>query len=113
MIMPNNWIGNYNDSYIDKSVSNYLQNYLNDYYSQFNKNNTIQIDGEWQGIFAITPDSYPYIGPIPNKTNSYISAGFNSYGLSQTFNAGKAIAKMIIGEKPDPFVDIFLPNGRM
>lgn len=107
----NEWIGDYNDSVINQNVSEYLQSYLNKYFKNIiNNTNEIKIDYEWQGIMGLTKDGYPYIGPIVNMTNAYVVAGFNGDGMDQTFNAGKAIAAMIVGKNPMPFVDIFLPT---
>ena len=109
----NEWIGDYNDSYVDENVSEYLVNYLNDLYPEIknSSNGGITIQIEWQGIMGFSDDYIPWIGPLTNKTDEsgYICAGFTGGGMDYTWGGGKAIAQMIVGQKPDNFVEIFLP----
>eukprot|EP01084_Bolivina_argentea_P018784 34958_1 len=108
-----NWMNDCNDSVIDTHLSNEIQTFLIKYYPLFKQINGIQIDMQWTGVRTVTKDGYPYIGPIVNMANCYICAGFNGLGLSQALNGGNAIASMIVGQTPKPFIDIFLPNKRM
>ena len=67
---------------------------------------------EWQGIMGFTDDGLPYVGPLLNKKNAYICAGYTGSGMSYAFNAGKSIADMILNNDPSPFVEAFLPSSR-
>eukprot|EP01084_Bolivina_argentea_P255672 430150_1 len=110
---PSNWINNFNDSNIDKNIETYLQNYLYSYYPQIKENQYMNnFSMQWQGIMGFTNDGLPYIGPIVNKKNAYICAGYTGSGMTYAFNGGKAIANMIMNKKPNPFVNQFLPESR-
>ncbi len=37
----------------------------------------------------------PHIGPIPNRPNQYICAGFNGHGMPLILLSTKGVAKMI------------------
>eukprot|EP01084_Bolivina_argentea_P159637 278005_1 len=108
------WNGNYNDSEIDENMTQFLIEYLSNNYEFVLKENGIETDMIWQGIVGATMDGKPFIGPIVDMPNAYISAGFHGLGLSEAFTAGKDIANMIIGrETSQYFNDIFLPSSRM
>lgn len=112
-IAPNNWINNYDDSDIDETVEKYLQNYLYEYYPKIADGKYMdEIYMQWQGIMGFTNDGLPYIGPLVNKKNAYICAGYTGSGMSYAFNAGNAISDMILNKDPSPFVEAFLPSAR-
>ena len=46
-------------------------------------------------VMGYTTDLQPHVGPIPNKPNAYILAGFNGHGMPIIFLAAKGIADMI------------------
>ena len=46
-----------------------------------------------------TSDFQPHVGPIPQKPNQYILAGFNGHGMPIIFLAAKAVADMIRNDK--------------
>ena len=102
----NQWIGNYNDSdIINTNVNEYLLKILGYH------NITTNIDMVWQGILTRIGGDFPYIGPLNDKNTSYIAAGYDGSGMSIAFNAGNAIASMIVGNKNYPFLPNFLPKN--
>lgn len=42
-----------------------------------------------------TTDLQPHVGPIPNRPNQYVLAGFNGHGMPVIFLAAKGVAEMI------------------
>ena len=40
-------------------------------------------------------DELPWVGPIPDKSNLYISAGYTGHGMVNTWLCGKAVAMMV------------------
>lgn len=42
-----------------------------------------------------TSDLQPHVGPVPNKPNQYILAGFIGHGMPIIFLAAKGVADMI------------------
>ena len=59
---------------------------------------SIQVENEWIGIMACTPDRNPLIGALKTRPNEYISAGYTGHGMPVAFLAGKNIADLIAGE---------------
>lgn len=57
----------------------------------------------WSGIRPCTPDSVPYIGPVPNQNDIFVATGHGTLGMTLGPVTGQAIAHMIDGEPtPDP-----------
>lgn len=56
-------------------------------------------DFSWAGAFAITKDSLPYIGPIPEIPNTYFALGFGGNGITFSVIAAGIIRDMILGKK--------------
>ena len=68
----------------------------------------------WSGIMAMTEDHLPLIGPIPDKPNQYICAGFNGYGFSHALLGGIIIKDYIqSGVSETPGARIFDPARLM
>ena len=42
-----------------------------------------------------TSDLQPHVGPVPQKPNQYILAGFSGHGMPVIFLAAKGVADMI------------------
>jgi len=43
-----------------------------------------------------TPDSAPFVGPIPGKAGQYIIAGFNGHGMARIFHCAPCLADVIL-----------------
>ena len=46
-----------------------------------------------------TSDLLPHVGPIPNRPNQHILAGFNGHGMPVIFLTAKAVAEMVGDDK--------------
>ncbi len=58
----------------------------------------------WGGLYAITPDDNPIIGPIPGVEGFICAAGFSGHGVMQSPAVGRLIAELITGR--ETFVDL-------
>lgn len=47
-------------------------------------------------------DEHPWVGPVPGKSNLFISAGYTGHGMPNTWLCGKAVAKMIEADSDGP-----------
>jgi glycine/D-amino acid oxidase-like deaminating enzyme len=64
----------------------------------------------WSGIMCMTRDGLPLVGPIPNKPNEYIAAGFNGYGYSHALMSSMIIKDYLTKDKSTlPGARIFDP----
>ena len=52
---------------------------------------------EWTGIMGFTEDYNPLVGPVPNRPNEYMLAGFSGDGMPRAFGAARDVSEMIIG----------------
>jgi sarcosine oxidase subunit beta len=59
----------------------------------------------WAGVFAVSADLHPLIGPIPRYANLYAIFGCNGTGFKVAPAVGKAIAEQILGTGT-PEIDI-------
>lgn len=70
----------------------------------------------WSGILSVTPDQVPIVGSVPTSLSGrkldggeWLAAGFNGFGMSQCWLAGRAIAQMALnGAKPEWLPEAFL-----
>ncbi len=54
------------------------------------------IAADWAGLYEVTPDDSPILGPIPNVAGLYICAGFSGHGLMHGPAAGLLMAEEIL-----------------
>ena len=62
------------------------------------------ISHAWAGLYEMTPDHNPIIGPAPDLGGFYSIAGFSGHGFQHSPAAGRIIADLISGR--DPGLDI-------
>lgn len=51
---------------------------------------------EWAGLYEVTPDAHPVIGPIATVRGLYVVAGFSGHGFMHGPIAGLLVAEQII-----------------
>lgn len=51
----------------------------------------------WTGILGMTPDSVPFVGPVPDLPGQYVIAGFNGHGMARIFGCAPGLVKMMMG----------------
>ena len=79
------------------------------------------LDFSWTGIIGWSTDGLPWVGPLPQLALSspcgaseFVCCGFSGHGMTQSWNAGRAVAEMVRGRDPAvsaiPFVRAFLPT---
>ena len=65
------------------------------------------MDYLWSNVDIITNDGLPYIGRL--KNNMLIGTGYNTWGLTNGFLAGKILSDIILN-KENEYIDLFDPN---
>jgi sarcosine oxidase, subunit beta len=62
----------------------------------------------WAGLYEMTPDAMPIIGPAAGCEGFYVIAGFSGHGFQHSPAAGRVLADLIAGRDPgldlSPFV---------
>jgi D-amino-acid dehydrogenase len=54
----------------------------------------------WYGWRPMTPDSLPFIGPVPAMGNVYLAAGHGMLGVSMSPATGRLVAELVTGQTP-------------
>lgn len=55
----------------------------------------------WAGLYELTPDSQPLVGPLPDRPGTWIAAGFSGHGFMMAPVIGEWLADwMIRGRSP-------------
>ena len=64
----------------------------------------------WAGLYEMTPDHNPIIGPAREVEGFYTIAGFSGHGFQHSPAAGRILADLIIGADPGLDVSAFDPS---
>lgn len=62
------------------------------------------ISHAWAGLYEMSPDGNPIIGPVAEVTGLFLINGFSGHGFQHSPAAGRILADMIVGR--DPGVDL-------
>lgn len=63
----------------------------------------------WSGIFGWTADYLPLVGPLAEE-GEYVIAGFSGGGLPFAFEAGRIVARLVVGDDPPPGANLLHPG---
>jgi len=58
------------------------------------------ISHAWAGLYEITPDANPIIGPAAGVGGLYLINGFSGHGFQHSPAAGRILADLITGRDP-------------
>ena len=50
----------------------------------------------WGGLYAITPDDNPIIGPLPGASGLFCAIGFSGHGFQQAPTVGRILSELIL-----------------
>ena len=64
----------------------------------------------WAGLYEVTPDANPLIGPAPGVDGFYLIAGFSGHGFQHSPAAGRVLADLIAGRDPQFDLSPFAPD---
>jgi sarcosine oxidase subunit beta len=59
-----------------------------------------QIGKGWAGLYDITPDHHPLLGPYPELPNLILAGGFSGHGIMHGPAVGVVIAEMVLDGQP-------------
>jgi sarcosine oxidase subunit beta len=64
----------------------------------------LKIQRQWAGLYDLSPDHAPIVGPVDDVRGFYLTSGFMGHGFMMAPAVGKRLARMIAkGETPEPF----------
>lgn len=86
----------------DEKVTKIKYKYLKDkLVEHFPKLKDINIEYEFNGIFAVTKDDLPYIGEYKNMPNCYFSLSYGANGILYSVIAGQLLLDLYLNKNPE------------
>lgn len=65
---------------------------------------SLKIQRQWAGLYDLSPDHAPIVGPVDEAPGFYLASGFMGHGFMMAPAVGKRLARAIAtGEAPEPF----------
>ena len=55
----------------------------------------------WAGLYEVTPDAHPIIGPVRELSGYYLVTGFSGHGFMHGPAAGLLVSESIINGQPE------------
>jgi glycine/D-amino acid oxidase-like deaminating enzyme len=68
-----------------------------------------KVTHRWAGIFGLTQDLLPLVGPLPGHHGVWIAAGYSGHGNVLGLMCGELTAGAILG-RDDPLLELFAPD---
>src|SRR5689334_17221811 len=66
------------------------------------------ITHRWAGIFGLTQDLLPLVGPVPGHDGVWVAAGYSGHGNVFGLLCGELVADALLG-RDDPLLQLFSP----
>ncbi|HVY31299.1 MAG TPA: FAD-binding oxidoreductase [Polyangiaceae bacterium] len=65
---------------------------------------SLKVQRQWAGLYDLSPDHAPIVGPVDEAPGLFLSSGFMGHGFMMAPAVGKRLARAIAtGEEPEPF----------
>lgn len=61
----------------------------------------IRVVRQWAGLYNMTPDATPILGPVEEVPGFFLAAGFSGHGFMLAPAVGLLVAESILGQKTD------------
>ncbi|MBZ5645704.1 MAG: FAD-binding oxidoreductase [Acidobacteriia bacterium] len=55
----------------------------------------------WAGLYEMTPDHHPILGPVPDVPGLFLANGFSGHGVMHAPATGKVVSDLILHRKTD------------
>ena len=68
----------------------------------------VRIERAWAGLYDMTPDAHPIIGPVGERV--YAACGFSGHGFMQAPAVGEAVAAELLGDEPPVDLSPYRPE---
>jgi gamma-glutamylputrescine oxidase len=59
----------------------------------------VRVTHRWAGIFGLTQDMLPLVGPVPGRDGVWVAAGYSGHGNVLGFGCGELVADAILGRE--------------
>ncbi len=88
-------LGSTDDTSLSDVCSSALKRFLKEKFPALGFSDQL-VESEWTGVLGLSKDGCPLCGPLPQRPNVYIAAGFSGHGMPQCFGVGKGVAHWIV-----------------
>ena len=61
----------------------------------------------WTGLYDVTPDWNPVLGPLPGLVGAWVAYGFSGHGFKLAPAIGRQVAQAMLGQRCDVPIDAF------
>jgi glycine/D-amino acid oxidase-like deaminating enzyme len=70
----------------------------------------VEVTHRWAGIFGLTQDALPLVGPVPGRDGRiWVAAGYSGHGNVLGFGCGELVADALLGDVSSPQLELFDP----
>jgi sarcosine oxidase subunit beta len=60
----------------------------------------LKITNRWSGIFGVTEDLLPLVGPVPGRDGLWVSCGYSGHGNVLGLACGELVARGLLEQSP-------------
>ncbi len=64
----------------------------------------------WAGLYEMTPDRQPLVGPVPERRGLWLACGFSGHGFMLGPSVGEGLAAWLTGGRPPVDLAAFTPE---
>ena len=70
----------------------------------------VEVTHRWAGIFGLTQDMLPLVGPVPGRDERvWVAGGYSGHGNVPGFACGELVADALLGETSSPQLELLDP----
>lgn len=69
-----------------------------------------EINATWSGVYDVSDDGFPLLGPLPGVCGLLIAAGMSGHGFKLAPAVGEIITRAVLDSEPDPRMHLFRPE---
>ncbi len=71
----------------------------------------VEVTHRWAGIFGLTQDMLPLVGPVPGRDGRvWVAGGYSGHGNVLGFGCGELVASALLGHTPSPQLELMDPS---
>ena len=70
----------------------------------------VAVTHRWAGIFGLTQDALPLVGPVPGRDGRvWVAAGYSGHGNVLGFGCGELVGDALLGDTSSPQLELLSP----
>lgn len=69
-----------------------------------------QINASWSGVYDVSDDGFPLLGPLPGVNGLLVAAGMSGHGFKLAPAVGEILTRAVLDAQPDPRMHLFRPE---